>query len=455
MSFFSLNKTFHGNYQYVGYFPHQETDFSPIVSFSLFHYLYDIKSSLDEYGAQWDTAKKYTNTYEFIHSRVPNRRYSVSRRNPLSRSYFKLIEIMHTFPVLPAASAGGAGVSTFHLAEGPGGFIEAVVDHRRASSDTDTHVGMTLIDIDDDGVPGWRKSHETLLRHSGVRIEYGSDGTGNILSLNNLLHCEQRYGHSMDFVTADGGFDFSLDFNRQERNMIPLLFAEVCYALLLQRHRGSFVLKIFDCFYAATLDVVFLLCAFYDKVSFFKPQTSRAANSEKYLVCTGFLPTSNKYFAPVLVSAFERMLAACSGPPSCAFNARFLSTPLPYIFLRRMEDCNAIFGQQQLENIHQTINLIENRYRNNKIDVLRRQNINKCVAWCHQHSIPVEAALSLSSSSSSSTSNGSTKLLAFHADSVPAAPSSSSASRTAFEDLDRDLDCDLDFLCERSERARR
>ena len=69
-----------------------------------------------------------------------------------------------------------------------------------------------------------------------------------ILSLTNFVECKNKYASSMNIVTGDGGFDFSIDFNKQEMNISKLLFAQVCYALILQKKGGSFVLKIFDCF---------------------------------------------------------------------------------------------------------------------------------------------------------------------------------------------------------------
>ena len=49
----------------------------------------------------------------------------------------------------------------------------------------------------------------------------------------------------MDLITADGGFDFSMDFNQQEILIGKLLFAQIAYALCLQKRGGKFILKIF------------------------------------------------------------------------------------------------------------------------------------------------------------------------------------------------------------------
>ena len=45
----------------------------------------------------------------------------------------------------------------------------------------------------------------------------------------------------MDFITGDGGFDFSVDFNSQEKHIADLLMAQVFYALIMQKKGGCFV----------------------------------------------------------------------------------------------------------------------------------------------------------------------------------------------------------------------
>jgi hypothetical protein len=188
----------------------------------------------------------------------------------------------------------------------------------------------------------------------------------------------------MDFITADGGFDFSLDFNKQEINIANLLFAQIVYALVMQKKGGSFVLKIFDSFMQHTVDLLFILSSFYDKVYIIKPQTSRYANSEKYVVCKGFILPTCQYFFPFLHRAFEKMSMPSEKE---VFISRFLSIPVSYFFTSRIEEYNAIFGQQQIENIHYTISLIDNKNKQEKIDNLIKVNIQKCVAWCMKYNV--------------------------------------------------------------------
>ena len=422
---------------------------NPVISQSLAHYLYEIKEKITGYGREWDTYKKYTNPYEYINSVVPNRSKCVSKYKPLSRSYFKMIEIMVSFDlcefkptknlihpadshsswsmtdkernpnpegadlnlqrfkptsnlIRPAYSHSswsmpdkeihpspeGADatqrvnqINSFHIAEGPGGFIEALANSRR--NPEDIYIGMTLLDdANDTNIPAWKKSEYFLRTNPNVHIENGASGTGDILVIENFDHCIGKYGSSMDIITADGGFDFSVDFNNQENRISKLLYAQACYAICLQKKNGHFILKIFDCFMKHTVDILYILSAFYKSVYITKPNTSRYANSEKYIVCKNFLFTSANAFLPALRACLVNTI-------QCETNIHsFLNCPISSHFISRVEEYNAISGQQQLEHIQQTITLMENKHNGDKIDTLVRTNIQRCSNWCLSHDVP-------------------------------------------------------------------
>jgi len=365
---------------------------NPYISNSLSYYLYDIKNKIDNCGKDWDTYKKYTNPYEYINTSVPNKTKCVAKYKSLSRSYFKMIEILTTFNLRNPSneniftsreSNSLSSIKTFHLAEGPGGFIEALVNTRM--NQYDTYVGMTILDdMNDYNIPAWKKSDYFLKSNPNVSIETGADGTGNILSIENFTYCCEKYGSSMDIITADGGFDFSQDFNRQEINITQLLFGQICYAVCLQKKNGHFILKIFDSFMRHTVDLLCILSAFYKKVYITKPQTSRNANSEKYIVCKNFLFSSNVDFLLKFKHTFMKMLEM----KETCYVDRFLTCNIPNLFISRLEEYNSIFGQQQIDNIYQTIILIDNKNKNdNKIDNLIKNNIQKCVYWCMKYNM--------------------------------------------------------------------
>lgn len=350
-----------------------------MISHSLARYLYEIKQRLETIEHDWDIHKKYTNPYEYIHTLTPHKKKCVSKYNPLSRSYFKMIEIINTFDL----RFDSKPIHTFHIAEGPGGFIEAIANTRNCSHDS--YIGMTILDDKNDpNIPAWKKTQNFLQKNKNVYIERGKDGTGNILKLENFVYCKEKYGSSMELITGDGGFDFSVDFNNQEVHVTDLLMAQAFYALVMQKKGGSFVLKIFDSFMNHTLDLLYILSSFYESVYIVKPYTSRYANSEKYIVCKNFLYSNNSTFYNVLYDAFVKMTQN-NGDKNVV---RFLNIPLSYQFIIKMEEYNAVFGQQQLENIHYTISLIESKHKHDKLEQLVKTNISKCVYWCNKYHIP-------------------------------------------------------------------
>lgn len=457
------------------------TDFIPNVflSNSLYQTLCETKIQIEKMDG-WDNYKKLTNPYEFIHTVVPNCKSQVSRLIPLSRSFYKMIEICTHFKLfnmkynnmkynnngnnndtlcnyinninidqsdeigwcthdgfyntvsrnnhenkncfgndipnlansnsfiikndkdsigdvaftsaiqvspnlqnlqsyLPALEFDN--MTSFHLAEGPGGFIEAVCYLR--NNPDDTYYGMTLTN-NDSKCPGWKKSKRFLDEHQNVIIEKGIDETGNLLSIDNFVYCYNKYKHTIDLVTGDGGVDFSENFNNQEHVATKLIIAQVVYALSIQANNGNFVLKVFDTFSTTMIDVLYLLSCLYKSVYVMKPQTSRYANSEKYIVCKGFNLEGNENMIGTII---ERFYDNFDNLNSKMYIESFFIFKHVRAFFSKIEEINTIMGKNQIENIIATLNLIINK-SSEKIEYLKKHNIQKCIKWCETHHIP-------------------------------------------------------------------
>ena len=354
----------------------RETEKSELyISPTLSKYLSNIKQKLDEDYDIWDYYKKYTNPYEFIHTIIPNSKHSVSKLKPLSRSFYKMIEIANQLDLLVQYKK--QNINTFHLAEGPGGFIEALVHLRK--NENDKYHGMTLLDPDVN-VPGWKKSTTFLDNHKNVFIEKGITGTGDLLEVDNLKYCYGTYNNKMDIITADGGFDFSIDFNQQETLAAKLLFAQVSFAIAMQKKNGHFVLKIFDIFTKTTSDIIYLLSTLYKQVFIIKPNTSRLANSEKYIIC--------KFFKGDKRGNINQIIREYPKLKTLTHISSILNFELDYFYTNKIEEYNAIFGQQQIENINSTISLFSCKSKNDKIETLKKNFIQKCIQWCEKYNIP-------------------------------------------------------------------
>lgn len=369
------------------------------MSFSMHSYLCEIKEKISEYGNEWDIYKKYTNPYENIYG--GSHKLSICKYKPISRAYFKMLEIIDTFNLFGThnnwikSKASQPAIKMFGIAEGPGGFIEAVVNCRKQvvvksnrANEQDMFYGMTIEDSTNDEVPGWRKTRNFLKNNDNVFLEKGADGTGNILSMANFRHVVGKYRNSMDIITGDGGFDFSADFNSQETSINELLFAQVAYAVCMQKLGGSFVLKMFDCFYKPTADILYILSSFYDKVHIIKPNTSRYANSEKYVVCVGFRFSNSAPYHSIFEKALEKML---SKDPSAFISGFLKQSHIPLFLYSKIEESNSIIGQTQIENIYNTLSLIDNRNRSDKIDYYMRNHEQKCINWCIKHGLEYNA----------------------------------------------------------------
>ena len=342
---------------------------------TLLEYLQNVKSEIDEYPKLWEKYKKITNPFEYIHTPIKRGNSPVCALKPLSRSFFKMIEIDK---LLSLTNHMPNKIKTFHLAEGPGGFIEALCLLRKNLDDV--YYGMTLQNQIETSVPGWKKSDNFLLKNPIVKIENGIDGTGDLTHAKNLKYCWDNHRGSMHFVTGDGGFDFSVDFNKQEVSSTFLIFCQVAFAVATQAKGGTFLLKLFDTFTHASLDLLYILSTLYEKVYFVKPCTSRSANSEKYVVCKDF----RLYNSIDIVKKFYTIMNTCDQTKPIE---RFLNCPIEKIYCSNIEELNAIYGQQQLEMITTTLSLIEEQNLE-KIQKYQKKNIQKCKSWCQKHNMP-------------------------------------------------------------------
>jgi 23S rRNA U2552 (ribose-2'-O)-methylase RlmE/FtsJ len=361
-----------------------------VINKTLYKYLSGVKEQIDCRLEQWDKFKKHTNPYEYIHTLIPNTKQAIATIKPISRSFFKMIEICHSFSLLDSLPSN---CKSFHLAEGPGGFIEALAYMRK--NPNDVYYGMTLIDDVNHNVPGWRKSRHFLMNNPNVIIESGVDGTGDLTSSDNLRYCYDTYNGQMDMITGDGGFDFSFQYPQQEQVSTKLIMCQIAFAIAMQKTGGAFVLKVYDTFTRFSLDLLFLLYNLYEEVIIIKPNTSRFANSEKYVVCKRFKNANTLE----IVKIFHKMLLKTEPVIGSLFDF-----DLPYLFINKVEEYNAILGQQQIDTIVSTIYLIDNNNKYDKVEHLKKKYIQKCIGWCQKFNIPYNNVIQTNNMFLSSTS---------------------------------------------------
>lgn len=351
----------------------------PVLDTDLYKKLIDCKAYIQD-THRWDFAKKLTNEYELIYvsNKYKNIR-GIAKYKPLSRSYYKLIEILNNYNII---NDENHSIKTGHIAEGPGGFMEAIVNYRKNKSwkNHDFLYGISLKHVDKE-IPGWVKARDFLKRNQNINISYGKDDTGNIYNVENIVHFAETIDGKCDIVTADGGFDFSVDFNKQEQLAHKLIFCEIVCCLSIQKIGGTFICKFFDMYTTLTLKFLHLLNCLYDSVTVTKPCTSRPANSEKYVIAKGFRGIDPNYLKYLYRIITDWQIIENSG----IYVVDIFNNILDTGYLTILSQYNRYNTTLQIKNIHDTLYYLENHPDCETITMIRQHQISKAVEWCNKY----------------------------------------------------------------------
>ena len=194
--------------------------------------------------------------------------FARSSRVVASRAYHKMHEIFESCALsFPSRS--------LHLCEAPGGFIQWLGDSH-PSPDAWTWTAVSL-------ETGPRFQTHLLPMRSGTLIQ------GDV-SLTDTL-CELILPASFDLVTADGAVEMNHDDLEGEH--VDLLWSQTRLALHALAKGGTFVIKFFEGGVHESELHIARMTTLFRRVSVMKPLTSRATNSERYLVCRHYERSGN------------------------------------------------------------------------------------------------------------------------------------------------------------------
>ena len=319
------------------------------------------KTEIDKYkSSDWELAKKSNNDYEYIYTSSKFEK-NVCIIQPVSRSYFKLHEILIDIPNLIENNMFCACI-----AEGPGGFIHCLNDFK--SKDIQKIFGITLIS-EDKTIPYWN-SH--IINHKLTHIIKGRDGSGDIYKkeiVDDLIsEVGDNYCH---LVTADGGFDYTNNYNTQENISYKLFYCEIYSTLNIQKVGGNFVIKLFDLFNYRTLQLIYLLYNHYSYLEFYKPSNSRKSNSEKYLICINYHGCSD--------DILKKLSDYYNNPED-------LYIDIPESFISDINKYNDIFVDNQIKSITDNIDSIKKKTIN-KLPTINQIKVAK--RWCELYKLPI------------------------------------------------------------------
>jgi len=344
--------------------------------------LNNIKNEVCKYE-NWYIYRKIFTSLLFLNYYYNKKNIGIFKKNVLSRSYFKMIEIHNDYNI---CKMNKDNLKVVFIAEAPGGFIEAFYKIRNKYNDN--YYGISLIEENKNNIPTWYNLKKKMKYKTNLKILYGKNNNGDIYQLINICNIVNKIGkNSCDIVTADGGFDFTTDFVNQEYNFTRLFICEIVLALNLQKLGGNFIIKCFDLTNILSLKIFYILCHHYEKVIISKLNTSRKTNSERYIICKNlqsYIDTN------VIKNLYNIILKWDNIVKNDIKLIDIFDFELNKSFLKKLEIYNSWFFEKQIDIYKYIINInnnLSNNLINNIIKQLVLENIEKCISFCKLNNI--------------------------------------------------------------------
>ena len=136
--------------------------------------LNNIKNDVCTYN-NWYTYRKIFTSLLFLNYYYNKENIGIFKKNVLSRSYFKMIEMHNDYNICKMSYNS---IKVAFIAEAPGGFIEAFYKIRNKCNDN--YYGISLIDNNTNNIPTWYNLERKMKFKSNLKLLYGKTNTGDI-----------------------------------------------------------------------------------------------------------------------------------------------------------------------------------------------------------------------------------------------------------------------------------
>jgi hypothetical protein len=332
---------------------------SPIISYSLIHHLNTIFSQILDIDTNINTntnintettfefINKIVNPFEFIHTNIPGSFLSVSKVKPSSNIFYELMEIYQVCSITESLL-----------------FKKQIHIAHITKNNLSTNYLMDM------------------LRENNTDIVINEEFDYSNLCKNFVIN--SVYKSKMDVFIFEFNESDYINIHQYINNMILVLYIITKY----QAENGMCIIKIDNIFYKTIVDILFIFSAIYEKVVIIKPSISKVTKGERYIICkklnTNILTSSkllqqlDTHIRPKIVdNTFHHSIIHS-----------LIKNDIPYYFSNKIEEVNAVIGQQQLEAYDQILNILKGKNKTDKIEILKRNNIQKCIQWCEKNQLP-------------------------------------------------------------------
>jgi hypothetical protein len=310
------------------------------------------------------TATNYIQYNQFTAVYDPYSLYPV-----FDQSYFKLWELLVDVGVLDKFINQPLKMAT--LNEGPNGFIQCLLDFRNRQHSREWK-DDTYYMVAPKGDSVEEKKYLEMMMSNGYQINQSS---GTSLQVGD---------DKCHLITADGGVDLN-DNSTHELGNAKLFYTEILMALTNQDEGGVLIIKIYDIYYDLTLQLIYLLSAYYNHMVLIKPHTSRPTNSEKYVVCSDFRGIEQEQ-----LDQLSQLMTQWTQLGTVHISHVLDVKQLPDSqMIHNIIGFNRYNTELQMDTINEGLELIDGQYRNAgvKDEYLTEQKLT-LKKWCDKYGLP-------------------------------------------------------------------
>ena len=283
----------------------------------------------------------------------------------VSNSWLKMYELMTYLQksLIKVNSSKNKKYNTCHFAESPGNFLLAInhylkINYPKIEWNWLANSYRSLY------LDGFKKSNYLddqygLIKQYKRKWMFGSDGDGDITSPSNIISFKQEtlkyFKGNVHFVTSDVKYvPTQINYDEEENYNISAHLGQLLCALTILSPGGTMILKKFTFYESSSISLLFIMSTCFDKLLVVKPETSKPANSEVYLVGLGYKANLSELQINHLLNILNyiRNLNNEYGPP-----AIFKKNDIPISFVKKIIDMNRILCENQIIGLRYDINL--------------------------------------------------------------------------------------------------
>lgn len=254
----------------------------------------ETKEALNKTKDKLETVFKNHHTEKIWHELDPfrNQRHIVAQlghTENVSNAWLKAYELVGEFELIPKKLNTNAAFLHFDNAAFPGSFILACHHYAKTLCHLTRYewrASSLITKTNEDKEP--LEDKYRLWANYQDQWLMSDTNNGDVLDEKNQLDFAEKLKREVDLYTSDLGFDVSSDYKNQELLHSITNIGQIISGLLTLKTGGHFVTKQYTIFEPISISVIYATASFFEEFYIAKPMTSRAANSEIYLVGKGF-----------------------------------------------------------------------------------------------------------------------------------------------------------------------